>query len=56
MNYIDIPVSSGGAPGPAGPMGPAGPTGPAGPAFANLDGGTASSNYGGITPIDGGGA
>ena len=53
--------------GPTGPTGPAGldstaigatgPTGPAGPAGSgNVDGGTAYSVYGGITPIDGGNA
>ena len=32
-----------------------GPQGPAGPALANIDGGTPSTNYTGITSIDAGG-
>jgi hypothetical protein len=38
--------------GSSGPTGPTGPTGPAGPALLNADGGTPTSVYGGITPID----
>ncbi len=41
--------------GPTGPMGPMGPTGPQGPAVGNLDGGSPSSTYGGINPINCGG-
>lgn len=37
-------------------LGGTGPQGPVGEAFIQLDGGTASSSYGGISPIDGGGA
>jgi hypothetical protein len=47
------PGATGGAGG-AGADGPIGPEGPPGPAFANLDGGNASSIYGGVDPIDGG--
>jgi hypothetical protein len=41
--------------GPQGPTGPMGPTGPQGPAVGNLDGGSPSSAYGGINPINCGG-
>jgi len=34
--------------------GPTGPTGPAGPALIEVDGGSATSNYGGITSINAG--
>jgi hypothetical protein len=50
-----------GQPGPTGPTGDVGPSGPSGPTGAsgegllNLDGGTPSSIYGGITSIDAGG-
>ena len=40
--------------GTVGNTGPTGPTGASGEAYANIDGGSASSNYGGITAIDGG--
>lgn len=39
-----------------GAKGDTGDQGPVGEAFIQLDGGTASSSYGGISPIDGGGA
>jgi len=45
--------------GPTGPTGSSGPTGPTGPTATtsgNLDGGTASSVYGGISSINGGSA
>lgn len=50
---------SSGVAGPAGPTGPTGPTGigatgPTGPDKSNIDGGNASSVYGGMTGIDGG--
>jgi hypothetical protein len=38
-----------------GPTGPAGATGPTGSIYVNMDGGSPSSVYGGITPLDGGG-
>jgi hypothetical protein len=38
-----------------GPTGPAGATGPTGAIYVNMDGGSPSSVYGGITPLDGGG-
>ena len=53
------PTGAAGATGPTGPTGPSvtgptGPTGATGESYANIDGGTASSTYGGITSIDGG--
>lgn len=42
--------------GPTGPTGSTGPTGPAGQAYINIDGGNATSTYGGLTAIDCGGA
>lgn len=36
-------------------LGPVGPTGPTGPIFQNVDAGTPTSVYGGVTPIDCGG-
>jgi len=66
MSDYNLGVS--GVPGPQGPQGPRGIQGPYGPigpsggekgdpgeSFIQLDGGTPSSNYGGITPIDCGG-
>jgi hypothetical protein len=38
-----------------GPTGPQGPSGVSGQGYLNIDGGTPSSVYGGIVPIDGGG-
>lgn len=37
-----------------GPTGPAGAAGAAGAPYGNIDGGTPSSIYGGISPLDGG--
>ena len=44
-----------GVPGPTGPSGVSGPSGASGEGILNLDGGTPSSIYGGITPINAGG-
>ena len=44
-----------GAAGPTGATGPTGVTGPTGEAYVNIDGGSPTSVYGGITPLDGGG-
>ena len=44
-----------GTPGKQGPAGPQGPQGLPGQAIVNLDGGTPSSVYGGITSLDFGG-
>jgi hypothetical protein len=41
--------------GPSGPIGPQGPSGASGEGYLNLDGGTPTSLYGGITAIDAGG-
>jgi len=38
--------------GPTGPVGPTGSTGPTGPIFQNVDGGTATTIYGGSSIID----
>lgn len=43
-----------GATGPTGQTGSTGPTGAAGAPYGNIDGGTPSSIYGGISPLDGG--
>ena len=40
--------------GPLGPTGPTGSTGPTGPIFQNVDGGSASTIYGGTSTIDAG--
>jgi hypothetical protein len=40
--------------GPTGPTGPRGPTGSTGPIFQNVDGGSASTIYGGTSTIDAG--
>jgi len=48
------PTGPTGPTGNTGASGPTGPTGATGEAYANIDGGTASSTYGGITLIDGG--
>jgi hypothetical protein len=53
------PTGATGPTGPAGATGPAGSTGatgPAGQAYINIDGGNATSTYGGLTAIDCGGA
>lgn len=47
--------SSQGTPGKQGPAGPQGPQGLPGQGIVNLDGGTPSSIYGGITSLDFGG-
>ncbi|NDF98317.1 MAG: collagen-like protein, partial [Chitinophagia bacterium] len=44
-----------GATGPTGATGQTGVTGPTGEAYVNIDGGSPTSVYGGITPLDGGG-
>lgn len=49
-------VGDPGPTGPAGVAGVAGPTGPTGPIVGNTDGGTATSVYGGISPLQGGNA
>ena len=50
------PTGAAGPAGPAGAAGATGPAGPAGPTSGNVDGGTATSNYGGGTGINGGNA
>ena len=45
---------SGGPTGPTGPSGSTGPTGPAGASVINIDGGTPSTVYGGVSTIDAG--
>ena len=50
------PTGSNGAPGANGDIGPTGPTGPLAATGGNLDGGLASSSYGGISTINGGNA
>jgi hypothetical protein len=40
--------------GPTGDTGPTGSTGPTGEAYVNIDGGSPTSVYGGITSLDGG--
>lgn len=49
------PAGSTGSAGPTGPTGVTGDTGPTGPIFQNVDCGTPTSIYGGVTPIDCGG-
>jgi hypothetical protein len=49
-----VPYSTG-ATGPTGAVGSTGGTGPTGSIYVNMDGGSPSSVYGGITPLDGGG-
>lgn len=61
---VVVEITGGGlrgtAGGPPGPTGPAGPTGPSGApgtsASGNIDGGSATSVYGGVDPIEGGGS
>lgn len=48
------PTGATGPTGPTGATGPTGPTGAAGEPYGNIDGGTSSSIYGGITSISGG--
>jgi hypothetical protein len=51
------PTGSTGLQGPTGPTGitgPTGSTGPTGPVFINIDGGSATTIYGGTTTIDAG--
>jgi hypothetical protein len=45
-------VGKQGPQGPTGPTGSTGSTGPTGQAYINLDGGEATSTYGGLTTID----
>jgi hypothetical protein len=55
---ITGPTGSLGPTGPTGPQGiqgVSGPTGPTGPIFTNVDGGTPTTIYGGLTVIDCGG-
>ena len=49
------PIGPTGSQGPTGPLGPTGSTGPTGPENQNVDGGTASSVYGGAITINAGG-
>ena len=50
------PPGADGEPGPAGADGAAGPAGADGEALVNVDGGHADTIYGGMDPLDGGGA
>lgn len=50
------PTGPTGATGPTGSTGPTGATGAAGNPYGNLDGGSATSNYTGLTAISGGNA
>lgn len=54
--WVTAIVVAQGATGPQGVTGPTGATGPEGEAYINLDGGEATSTYGGLTAIDCGGA
>jgi hypothetical protein len=46
------PTGSTGPLGPTGSTGSTGPTGPQGPIFQNVDGGSASTIYGGLSTVD----
>jgi hypothetical protein len=52
---VSFSTGATGATGTTGAVGSTGVTGPTGSVYVNVDGGSPTSVYGGITPLDGGG-
>ena len=52
---VSFSTGATGATGTTGAVGSTGATGPTGSVYVNIDGGSPTSVYGGITPLDGGG-
>jgi hypothetical protein len=52
---VSFSTGATGATGTTGAVGSTGVTGPTGSVYVNIDGGSPTSVYGGITPLDGGG-